>query len=62
MILDINNIAIVTFKGVDYRCIFYGISKTDAIDDYFKNLKENIKLLKQFNQIKKIRNHNFFTK
>ena len=28
---DINNVAITTIKGVDYRCIIYGVSKFDAI-------------------------------
>ena len=28
---DINNIAIVTVKSVDYRCIIYRVSKPDVI-------------------------------
>ena len=31
MSLDINNTAIITIKGADYRCIIYGVSKSDAI-------------------------------
>ena len=34
--LDISDIAIITVKNVDYRCIMYNISKTEAI-----NLLEN---------------------
>ena len=29
--LDISSIAIVTVKGVDYRCIIHDISKSEAI-------------------------------
>ena len=29
--LNINNIAIVTIKNVDYRCITHNISKSEAI-------------------------------
>ena len=28
---DLKNIAILNAKGVDYRCILWGISKNDAI-------------------------------
>ena len=28
---DTNDIAIITIKGVDYRCNIYGVSKFDAI-------------------------------
>ena len=28
---DINNFAIITIKGVYYRCIIYGVSKSDII-------------------------------
>ena len=28
---DFNNIAVITVKGIDCCCIFYGISKSDAI-------------------------------
>ena len=28
---DFNNIAIITIKGIDCCCIFYGFSKPDAI-------------------------------
>ena len=28
---DINNIAIITVEGNDYRCIIYGVSKSDTI-------------------------------
>ena len=28
---DINNIDIITIKCVDYCCIIYGVSKSDAI-------------------------------
>ena len=34
--LNVSDRAIITVKGVDYRCIIHGISKTDAI-----NLLEN---------------------
>ena len=27
---EINNIAIITIKGADFRCISYGVSKYDA--------------------------------
>ena len=39
MCLNISNIAIITFKEVDYRCIMYNISKSKAI-----NLLENYML------------------
>ena len=29
--LNISDITIITFKGVDYRCIIHDISKSDAI-------------------------------
>ena len=29
---ELKNIAISNAKGVDYRCILWGISKNDAID------------------------------
>ena len=31
MSADINNIAIYHGKGVDYQCIIYGVTKSDAI-------------------------------
>ena len=31
MSTDISNIAIITAKGVDYHCIIYSISKSDAM-------------------------------
>ena len=34
--LNISNLAIITVKGIDYRCITNGISKSEAI-----NLLEN---------------------
>ena len=34
--LNISDIVIITVKGVDYRCIIHGISKSEAI-----NLLEN---------------------
>ena len=37
--LNISDIAIITIKGVDYRCIIHGISKSEAI-----NLLENFVL------------------
>ena len=29
---ELKNIAILNAKGVDYRCILWGISKNDAVD------------------------------
>ena len=29
---ELKNIAILTAKGVDYRCILWGISKTEAVN------------------------------
>ena len=29
---ELKNIAIVNVKGVDYRCILWGISKTEAVN------------------------------
>ena len=29
---ELKNIAILTVKGVDYRCILWGISKTEAVN------------------------------
>ena len=37
---DINNIAIITVKGVDCHCIIYGINKSDII-----HLLENVVLI-----------------
>ena len=34
---DINNIAIIIVKGIDYCCVIYGFSKSDAIN-LLKNL------------------------
>ena len=34
--LDISNVAIITIKNIDYRCIIHNISKSEAI-----NLLEN---------------------
>ena len=30
--VNISDIAIISIKGVDYRCIIYGISKSEAIN------------------------------
>ena len=30
--LDVSDITTITVKGIDYRCIISGISKSDAID------------------------------
>ena len=30
--VNVSDIAIVTVEGIDYRCIIYGISKSDAIN------------------------------
>ena len=32
MLLELQNIVILNGKGVDYKCILWGISKNDAID------------------------------
>ena len=32
MVYKLKNIAILNAKGVDYGCILWGISKTDAVD------------------------------
>ena len=32
MAYELKNIAILNAKGVDYRCILWGISKNDAIN------------------------------
>ena len=32
MTYELKNIAILNAKGVDYRCILWGISKNDAVD------------------------------
>ena len=32
MAYELRNIAILNAKGVDYRCILWGISKNDAVD------------------------------
>ena len=32
MAYELKNIAILNVKGVDYRCILWGISKNDAVD------------------------------
>ena len=32
MAYELKNIAILNAKGVDYRCILWGISKNDAVD------------------------------
>ena len=32
MAYELKNIAILNTKGVDYRCILWGISKNDAVD------------------------------
>ena len=33
---EINNIAIITVNGIDYCCVIYGVSKSDAIN-FLKN-------------------------
>ena len=42
MSMDPSDIAILNFKGFDYRCIISGISKNDAI-----NLMQNVDLTKK---------------
>ena len=32
MAYELKNIAILNMKGVDYRCILWGISKNDVVD------------------------------
>ena len=32
MVYELKNIAILNAKGVDYRCILWGISKNDAVN------------------------------
>ena len=32
MVYELKSIAILSAKGVDYRCILWGISKNDAVD------------------------------
>ena len=39
MSMNLSNIAILTIRGVDYRCIISGISKSEAI-----SLMQNIDL------------------
>ena len=42
MSINLNNIAILNIRGVDYRCIIDGISKTDAA-----NLLQNADLTEE---------------
>ena len=39
MAYELKNIAILNVKGVDYRCVFWGVTKTEAI-----NMLSNSKL------------------
>ena len=32
MAYELKNIAILSAKGVDYRCILWGVTKNDAVD------------------------------
>ena len=55
--VDISDIAIITLKNVDYRCIIYNISKSEAINllkifflkimGIYKNIVLNVSLFKK---------------
>ena len=41
MTYELKNIAILNEKGVDYRCILWGISKNDAINGLHNSVLED---------------------
>ena len=41
MAYELKNIAILNAKGIDYRCILWGISKNDAIDRLSNSVLED---------------------
>ena len=45
MAYELNNIAISNAQGVDYRCILWGISKTDAVDRLNNSVLEDKRIL-----------------
>ena len=47
MAFELKNIAILNAKGVDYRCIFWGISKNDVVDRLNDSELENKAVLQK---------------
>ena len=41
MAYELKNISILNAKGVDYRCILWGISKNDAVDRLNNSMLED---------------------
>ena len=41
MAYQLKNIAILNAKGIDYRCILWGISKNDAVDRFNNSVLED---------------------
>ena len=41
MAYELKNIAVLNAKGVDYRCILWGISRNDAVDRLNSSVSED---------------------